>query len=37
MAGLDRFKFGEELGRRQIPRHYTNDDLSADLAYGGGQ
>ena len=35
LAGLDRFKMGEELARRDIARHYTEDDLAADLTYGG--
>jgi predicted HTH domain antitoxin len=37
LAGLDRFELGEELGRREIPRHYSEDDLATDLTYGGGQ
>ena len=37
LAGLNRFELGEELARREIPRHYTKDDLTADLTYGGGQ
>lgn len=37
LAGLDRFALGEELAKRGIPRHYTGDDLAADIAYGGGQ
>ena len=36
LAGLDRFQMGQELGRRNIPRHYTPDDLKADLRYGRG-
>lgn len=37
LAGLDRFQMGEELGRRNIGRHYTSDDLKADLRYGRGE
>jgi predicted HTH domain antitoxin len=37
LAGLGRFELGEELARREIPRHYSEDDLVADLTYGGGK
>ncbi len=37
LAGLDRFEFGEELARRNVPRHYGEADLAADLDYGRGQ
>ena len=37
LAGLGRFELGEELARREIPRHYSKDDLAADLTYGVGQ
>ena len=37
LAGLDRFQMDEELSRREIPHHYTDADVKADLAYGGGQ
>ena len=37
LAGLDRFELGEELARREIPRHYSKDDLATDLTYGGGR
>jgi predicted HTH domain antitoxin len=37
LAGLDRFELGLELARREIPRHYSEDDLAADITYGGGQ
>jgi predicted HTH domain antitoxin len=37
LAGLDQFAFGVALAEREIPRHYTHDDLDADLAYAGGQ
>jgi predicted HTH domain antitoxin len=37
LAGLNRFELVEELARREIPHHYSEDDLAADLTYGGGQ
>jgi predicted HTH domain antitoxin len=37
MAKLDRYAFGEALADRNIPRHYSTEDLQADLRYGGGQ
>jgi predicted HTH domain antitoxin len=37
MAKLDRYAFGLELAERDIPRHYTSDDLDADRRYAGGQ
>jgi predicted HTH domain antitoxin len=37
LAGLDRFQMGQELTRRNISRHYTADDLKADVRYGRGQ
>ena len=37
MAQLDRYAFGVALAERGIPRHYSADDLAADLRYGGGQ
>ena len=36
MAGLSRVDFGLEVGRRGIPRHYTQAELEADLAYARG-
>ncbi len=33
LAGLNKYEFGRLLGRRSIPRHYTADDLSDDVAY----
>lgn len=33
LAGLSKYEFGRLLGRRSIPRHYTADDLSDDVAY----
>lgn len=37
LSGLDRFEMGDELARRNVPRHYTDADLAADLAYDRGQ
>lgn len=35
LAGKSRLAFGAELARRNIPRHYNEVDLAADLAYAG--
>ncbi len=37
LAGLDRFEMDEEFARRNIPRHYGEPDVAADIAYGRGQ
>jgi predicted HTH domain antitoxin len=37
LAGLSRFAFAEFVGQRNIPRHYTEDDLTEDLGYARGQ
>ena len=37
LAGLDRFEMDDELARRNIPRHYGEADVAADIAHGGGQ
>ncbi len=37
MAKLDQYAFGVQLAERNIPRHYTLEDLDADLHYAGGQ
>jgi predicted HTH domain antitoxin len=36
LAGVTRWEFEELLGQRQIPRHYTGQDLEEDIAYGLG-
>lgn len=36
LAKVSRYSFVEELGRRDIPRHYTEADLEADLKYAHG-
>jgi predicted HTH domain antitoxin len=33
LAGLTREGFAFELAKRNIPRHYSKEDLSEDLAY----
>ncbi len=37
LAGLDRFEMGDELARRNIPRHYGEAVVAADNADGRGQ
>jgi predicted HTH domain antitoxin len=34
MLGLDRQEFQDELSKREIPLHYTLDDLHTDIAHG---
>ncbi len=33
LALVTRWEFEELLGRRQVPRHYTAEDLQEDLRY----
>jgi predicted HTH domain antitoxin len=35
LAGLSREAFAVELARRDIPRHYSEEDASLDEAYAG--
>ena len=37
LTNLNRIEFGQLLGRREIPRHYTMQDLEDDIAYARGQ
>jgi predicted HTH domain antitoxin len=37
LAGLTRDNFAAELGRRNIARHYSEEDASLDEAYAGRQ
>lgn len=37
LAKLDRWQFEQLLGERQIPRHYTGDDLEDDIQYAHGR
>jgi predicted HTH domain antitoxin len=36
LAGMSRFRFGQELAARNIPRHYTEENLQQDLSDDGG-
>lgn len=36
LARMTRRDFEDLLGKRKIPRHYTEDDLAEDLAYARG-
>jgi predicted HTH domain antitoxin len=33
LAKMDKYTFGELVGQRGIPRHYSEEDLALDLAY----
>lgn len=35
LSGLPRLRFGEEIARRGIPRHYGEGDLAKDIAHAG--
>lgn len=37
LAGVPKITFGQEVGRRGIPRHYTDAELEADLSYARGE
>lgn len=37
VSGLDHFRFGLELGDRQIPRHYDENEAAHDLEYASRQ
>lgn len=37
LAAVSRFAFSEILAKRQIPRHYGQEELNEDCAYAGGQ
>lgn len=37
LAGVSWLKFSLLLGERDIPRHYTDEDMQEDLAYGRGE
>lgn len=32
LAGMERWAFGEPLGREGVPRHYSEEDLMDDIA-----
>ena len=33
LAALSKWEFAEQLGKREIPRHYTEEDLEEDLRF----
>jgi predicted HTH domain antitoxin len=33
LAGMTRWEWEELLGKRNIPRHYADEDLDRDIAY----
>jgi predicted HTH domain antitoxin len=37
LADLSHFVFADLLLQREIPRHYTEEELNQDLEYAGGQ
>jgi predicted HTH domain antitoxin len=37
LAGMSRFGFAELAEQRNIPRHYTQDELTQDAGYARGQ
>ena len=37
LLGLDRFGFQQELTKREIPMHYTLEELKHDVAFARGQ
>ena len=37
LAGISRYGFAGLIGQREIPRHYTENELTQDLEYAGGQ
>jgi len=36
LAGLSRLELNDALGKRGVPMHYAQEDLSNDLAYACG-
>lgn len=37
LTGLSKYAFGIMLGKRDIPRHYDDEDLEDDVTYARGQ
>jgi predicted HTH domain antitoxin len=35
LCDMSKYEFGLLLGRRNIPRHYSQEDLKDDLSYAG--
>lgn len=33
LAGLSKYEFGLLLGKRDVPRHYRDEDLQDDVSY----
>ncbi len=36
LADMSKWEFLEELGRRKVPRHYTEKELEEDLSFAKG-
>ncbi len=36
LTGLSKYEFGQLLAKRDIPRHYSREDLQDDVTYGHG-
>jgi len=36
LANMDGYEFGRLLSARDVPRHYTEEELEEDLAYARG-
>ena len=37
LAGTPRYVFADLIGRREIPRHYSDDEFAQDIQYADGQ
>jgi predicted HTH domain antitoxin len=37
LSQLDRLEFGRLLARREVPRHYGDEDLERDWKYASGE
>ena len=37
LAAISRYAFAALTDERKLPRHYTDEELTQDLAYAGGQ
>lgn len=36
LAGLSKYQFGLLLGQRNVPRHYSSEDMRDDVTYARG-
>jgi predicted HTH domain antitoxin len=36
LTGLSKYDFGQLLAKRDIPRHYSPEDMQDDVTYGHG-